>query len=410
MGSADILRRKLDEASKRRTPKLTSGRGCSFEETLERIRPLMPIAGITRVADVTGLDKIGLPVVMVVRPNARSLTVAQGKGLSLTAAKVSGIMESLECFHAERLAGPVQMGRHADLTATHDVVDPYTLPLLPTSHFRSEITIPWVEALDLDSGRVKLVPFEIASADFTFPGVPGTGFFGRSTNGLASGNSIHEAMLSGFCEVIERDAWALWHASRGATGVAIDPALKADSRLVALLSQIHLAGCTITVEEITTDLKVPVFFARLTGGGHGSPATELPAGGLGCHPERNIALLRAICEAAQSRLTRIAGSRDDIQPRWYSDPEGTREQLHGPKIVESSEGVTNDTIEEDYAWVQERLAACGMAERLVIDLSNCELKLPVLKVVVPGLETLPEIGCPPGPRAKQHFRRQNSGT
>src|SRR5690349_5920121 len=111
MGNIDFLRRALDESFRSRTPKLQFGRGVPPEETLERIRPLMPLAGITRVADVTWLDTIGIPVVMVVRPNARSLSVAQGKGLNIIAARVSGIMESLECFHAERVSGPVHMGR-----------------------------------------------------------------------------------------------------------------------------------------------------------------------------------------------------------------------------------------------------------------------------------------------------------
>ena len=51
--------------------------------TLERVRPFMAVMGITRVANVTGLDTIGIPVVMVVRPNSRSLAVSQGKGLNL---------------------------------------------------------------------------------------------------------------------------------------------------------------------------------------------------------------------------------------------------------------------------------------------------------------------------------------
>lgn len=414
MGTADFLRRKLDEASRRRTPKTRMGRGCPPEETLKRIRPLMSIAGITRVADVTGLDTIGIPVMMVVRPNARSLSVSQGKGLSVAAAKVSGIMESLECFHAERVAGSVHLGRHADLAGTHDMVDPYALPQLPTSRFRSEMTIAWIEALDLGSDRVRLVPLEIASADFTFPGLPGTGFFGRSTNGLASGNSVHEALLYGFCEVIERDAWALWHASGGATGTAIELADEVDPRLVRLLTQVESAGCSIVVEDITTDMGVPVFLARLTGGGHGSPATEAPAGGLGCHPDRTLALLRSICEAAQSRLTRIAGSRDDLVLRWYRNFENLPKRLPIKAVSgKRSEGVQNDTVEEDYAWVEERLTACGMTEKLVINLIRDQLGLPVVKVIVPGLEAPPELGCRPGARARQYLKkraRQHDGT
>jgi YcaO-like protein with predicted kinase domain len=372
------------------------------EETLERIRPLMPVAGITRVADVTGLDTLGIPVVMVVRPNARSLSVAQGKGLDLPAAKVSGIMEALECFHAERVSGLVQVGRHADLIHHHDIVDPFSLPRLPTSQFRSTLTIPWIEALDLVSGRARLVPLEMVSADFTSPGLPGSGFFGRSTNGLASGNSIVEALLHALCELIERDAWALWHASAGVTGRAIELATEVDPRVVRLLERFEAANCSVSVEDLTTDVGVPVFLARLTGGGHGSPATEAPAGGLGCHPDGTLALLRALSEAAQSRLTRIAGSRDDLVPHWYRSPQPAEGNRNMTEVAaKRAQGVQNDTIEDDLKWLDERLTACGMNDRLAIDLARPDMEISVAKVIVPGLESPPELGCIPGVRLRQ---------
>ena len=71
------------------------------EETLARLVPHLGRMGITRVANVTGLDRVGVPVVTAVRPNARSLAVSQGKGLTLAAAKVSAIMEAAELYHAE---------------------------------------------------------------------------------------------------------------------------------------------------------------------------------------------------------------------------------------------------------------------------------------------------------------------
>src|SRR4051812_35005545 len=76
-------------------------------ETVARLRPHLAGMGITRVANVTGLDVIGIPVVMVCRPNSRSLSVSQGKGLDLDAARASGLMESVEMFHAERAIGPL---------------------------------------------------------------------------------------------------------------------------------------------------------------------------------------------------------------------------------------------------------------------------------------------------------------
>ena len=50
------------------------------QETIQRVQGLFPVFGITRVANVTGLDHIGIPVVMVTRPNSRSISVSQGKG------------------------------------------------------------------------------------------------------------------------------------------------------------------------------------------------------------------------------------------------------------------------------------------------------------------------------------------
>src|SRR5262245_40073595 len=88
-------------------------------ETVQRVQRVLPVLGITRVADVTGLDTIGIPVVMVVRPNARSLSVAQGKGSTLEAARASGLMEAIETWHAEQIDLPIKMATHNELRFTH---------------------------------------------------------------------------------------------------------------------------------------------------------------------------------------------------------------------------------------------------------------------------------------------------
>ena len=71
------------------------------QETLDLITPMFPDFGVTRLADVTGLDILGIPVVMAVRPLAATLSVSQGKGADLLPAKVSGAMEAIELWHAE---------------------------------------------------------------------------------------------------------------------------------------------------------------------------------------------------------------------------------------------------------------------------------------------------------------------
>ncbi len=104
-------------------------RTCSPVDTVARLQPLLREMGITRVANVTGLDRTGIPVVMVCRPNARSVTVSQGKGLTLAAAKASGIMEALEVWHAERIVKPLKLASFEEMRGEHRVTDIAKLPL-----------------------------------------------------------------------------------------------------------------------------------------------------------------------------------------------------------------------------------------------------------------------------------------
>ena len=101
---------------------------CAPEETLARLQPLLPTMGITRIANVTGLDRTGIPVVMVCRPNARSMTVSQGKGLTLGAAKASGVMEALEIWHAEHIVKPLKLASFDEMRGEHRVADVAALP------------------------------------------------------------------------------------------------------------------------------------------------------------------------------------------------------------------------------------------------------------------------------------------
>ena len=108
-------------------------RARTLEDTLAWVTPQLARFGITRVANVTGLDHIGIPVVMVVRPNGKSLSVSQGKGLTMDAAKASGIMESIEAHHAENIDLPVRFETYRRLERTESVVDVTLLPQLQKS-------------------------------------------------------------------------------------------------------------------------------------------------------------------------------------------------------------------------------------------------------------------------------------
>ncbi len=297
-------------------------RTVSPDETLSRMIPWFDTFGITRIATVTGLDRVGVPVVVVCRPNARSSAVFHGKGVDIAAAKASGVMEAIETWHAEHVDLPLRLGSFAELSRTYRLVDVAGLPRLPDAAFDPTLKTLWVEGSDLIGGGPVWVPFEIVHADGTMPDAAGTGCFASSTNGLASGNQPLEAASHAICEIIERDATSLWNRlpAEARERRRVDPATVTDETCRAILARFEQAELDVAIWDTTTDVGVAAFQCLAS-----DRSGEIPhvAYGAGCHPVREVALLRALTEAAQVRTTYIVGSREDIRHSDYS-PETLR--------------------------------------------------------------------------------------
>ncbi len=381
------------------SPKLDLGgahRLVPAEETVERVRPLYDRLGITRVANVTGLDWIGIPVVAVYRPNARSLAVSQGKGVTLAAAKASGLMEAAELAHAERVDRPLLLASHTDLRRHHAVVDISGLPRARGRPFSDRTQLLWIEGYDLVQREHLWIPFELVTIDDTGPGLPGAGCFLSTSNGLASGNNLLEAISHGIGELAERDATSLWMLRSPAEQrlTNVDLGSVRDPVCQGILSRFAAAGIEVLAWDITSDVGIPAFAAVIAEQQGDDRRSLYTSMGMGSHPSRRVALLRALTEAAQSRLTLIAGSRDDV---FRVDYEASRQKLEGLAAyrdlcapaaggadVDVSSGST--TFRDDVLWQVDQLVAGGFDRVIVCDLSDPELCLPVVRVVVPGLE------------------------
>jgi ribosomal protein S12 methylthiotransferase accessory factor len=138
---------------------------------------------------------------------------------------------------------------------------------------------------------------------------------------------------------------------------------------------------------------------------------------MGCHPDPRVALLRALTEAAQCRLTWIAGARDDARPEDYdASPEALaweREMLavrgRGRPFPDTA-GFAGRVLEDDLSWLLDRLEAAGVPDPVWVDLSQPAVGIPVVHVVVAGLEprgfgdALDDYR--PGPRARARRRRR----
>lgn len=364
-------------------------------ETLARIHPLLPGMGITRVANVTGLDRVGVPVVMVCRPNARSIAVSQGKGLDLTAAKASGVMEAVEAYHAEHITLSVKLNSYDELRGDgHALVDVARLPHSTERRFEPDLPMLWIEGRDLIEDVPVWLPHELVGADYTLPLPPGSGCFPATTNGLGSGNHPLEAIAHGICEVIERDATALWKLrgdrARRETGLDLDTV--DDPACREVLARFERAEVDVRAWETTSDVGVPSFLCLVLGRRDESADPEF---GAGCHAAREVALLRALTEAAQARLTYIAGSRDDFAPDLYT-PSARAGRLRGCRLwlephrpgrdFRTVPSWDSETFADDVAELLRRLRSVGVGQVIAVDLTKPAFGLPVVRVVVPGLE------------------------
>jgi ribosomal protein S12 methylthiotransferase accessory factor len=364
--------------------------------------------GITRIGNITGLDRIGIPVVVAVRPNSRSVSVAQGKGLDLDQAKASAVMEACESFHAEEI-GPIRRATYREIAASSGAVsDPATLPAAGKP-FDPAVPIGWVEGYDLLGETACWLPAELVHSDYT---LEPEGYFAAGSNGLASGNHLVEAVIAGICEVVERDAIAL----RQAAGLAaqarrrLDLASVDDRACRGVLARYAAAGIPVRVWDATSDAGVPVFLCQIRDAAPGEADRLRRWHGAGCHPDRAVALSRALTEAAQARLTYIAGIRDDLAPPEYSDPPGA---AIGDALADALAAAVQpvafgdiaqhagDDLAEDLEWLLARLRAVGVGRVIARDLTRPEFGIPVVRVVIPGLEGDPRHpSYVPGRRAR----------
>jgi YcaO-like protein with predicted kinase domain len=384
-------------------------RAAAPADTIARILPLAQAFGITRLANLTGLDRIGIPVIMVCRPNARSSAVFHGKGIDLDAAKASGLMEAIETWHAEHTQLPLKFASQVDLMGNHRLIDLEGLPRIAAGRFNPHLPMLWVEGRDLVEGGSRWLPFEIVHANSTMPGPPGSGCFAASTNGLASGNHLLEATSHALCEVIERDATSLWHGLGAAAqdDCRLDLATVDDALCRSVLDRLERAGIDVGVWETTTDIGVPTFQCLLA---DRLQATGHVGDGAGCHPKREIALLRALTEAAQVRTTYIAGSREDINQADYGIAALEAQDKRARALLKpvsqmrpfaKAHRFAFDSFEAEVAWLLDRLKQAGIEQAVAVDLTRSEFGIAVVRVVVPGLEGSDHHeGYVPGARAK----------
>lgn len=359
----------------------------SPETTLARITPHLPRFGITRCADITGLDCIGIPVYVAVRPQGRILQTANGKGRRHVDAQVSAHMEAIEAWHAEN---PAVVFRRAPATELRRAGEPFVSPRRLEGHTAVTqagpgLVLDWVGGEVVSTGQPIWIPAFAA-------------YYCRhqhhsySFNGLASGNHIVEARLHGLYEIIERDTLARLsvrgQVQRSRFGV-IDLETVDDDVVGALCERVRRAGLTLVLLRVAIDLPTQTFMAVILDPapfGHASTVNL----GAGTHLSPAVAAVRAITEAAQSRLTFIHGSREDLPAQAYRGgrPHAELTAFFAGLVADTPwcelDDHASEDLAEDLARALATLRSLRLHDAFAVDLSQPGADIHVAKVLVPG--------------------------
>lgn len=380
-------------------------RAVAPEATISRARTKLSGFGVTRVAEITDLDRLGIPVFTAFRPTAPegAISVYNGKGTSSEEAEGSAVMEAVERASAAVRHDLVSWLSLGEVEREGDRVAPREL-ILPEGGDSTDRRLAWVRGWDLSTHAPVHLP---ADAVF-YPGGWNERPILRSTsNGLAAGNTLEEAVLHGLCEVIERDALSLHRLRRNGTEVDVST-ISDENR--ALIERFIRAGIEVRVLWITQETRIPTF-AVVADDRRARSAAYLTLGA-GTHPDRRIALLRAVTENAQSRATMIQGAREDAEnrqrvarSRGYEETKARLPHWFGPlgSAVDygtlPSMGLAADFSEEIRRILTE-LARAGFGRAVAVDLTRPDIDIPVVRVVVPGLEVCAVDAARVGPRAR----------
>ena len=438
----------------------------SVRDTLIRIEPLCAKIGVTRISNITFMDRLNIPNFSAVLPGTEDIFwVYSGKGPTKASAKASALMEAIERFSSLSSSYPKTsiQGTYSQLSKSYNILHPDEVVEQVNEEYDDKHSVlDYLPGFDLLRNETVLVPTELVLHRYhpKCPAMPA--FLSSHTNGLASGNVLEEAICHALCEVIERDAVSLAELCASAipynivlniidslkgqksgfsiSRIPIDDRFVDDSSIFpdvniseiadgfmpinALVKRFIRAGISLLIKDITQkDIGIPSFVASSI-----EWVTQdygLFAKGFGTHPDSRIALVRAITEASQTRAVNIQGARDDLRKVQYKiDDEISKRKW--PFIPASLSSATsnnnirniiyfsqiktyfNEDILDDIHFVLNRLKNAGMKRAIIVDLTNPDIGIPVVRAIVPGLETFEVQNSIMGRRGRVFWRRHLS--
>ncbi len=339
-----------------------------------------------------------------------------GKGVSETQARASALCEALERYCGEMDGSEIRIpGSFSEMRAKWGdaVIHPNTVMRYSDRQyaeraiwnarkskfnrvpepFVENTCVDWTPVWSLTEERHKYLPTQLLYYTALADKDRDTFYCMGCSNGNASGNTLEEAIIQGFFELVERDATALWWYNRLLRpGVDIDSF--GETWFMELGAHYDTLGRDLWALDITSDLEIPAFaaFSALRQG-----PEERILFGLGCHLDARIALQRALAEMNQmlsisqsGRESGKMGVEDSEVLSWLKTATRDNQPYINPdkkaawRTCADYQKCCSGDLLLDIIECRQRVESRGM-EVLVLDQTRPGIGMPVVKVVVPGL-------------------------
>ena len=325
-----------------------------------------------------------------------------GKGSTAEQGEASALMEAIERYSGIYQGDEIRITRRftdfppGDAVLPNDVMlfsdaqlrrdaaaDPHEGPGAPDPFDRTA-EVEWSPVWSLRDGRFKYLPTSLLY--FFYKG-PGAWQAAADSNGCAAGNTLEEAIIQGFLELVERNSYATWWYNR-VQRAQVDLDHLDDTYIRDLQLLLAETGRRVWMLDITNDLEVPSFVAvsHSVEGGH-----EQMEFGSGSHFDARIAALRAMTELNQFlSIGLMTGANEDHAGHDGHPPLNLREH---PYLVPRDTAPVRPDFGSKFGHLDRReqvLACVRIAERqgldfLVLDQTRPDIEVPVARVIVPGM-------------------------
>ncbi|MDR2829942.1 MAG: YcaO-related McrA-glycine thioamidation protein [Methanobrevibacter sp.] len=369
----------------------SSFRTVNPEQTIKNYEKKTKIAGITRISDITHLDSVGIPVFSAIRPTAQDggVSVYSGKGATKIQAKASAMMEGFERYSSEK----------QDIDDERIIKEPYqkienpielnslNLPKIDYNNGKIE----WIESAEINTGKKYHVP-----ANSVFHPYISSSYlrlFRSNTNGLASGNVLEESVLHGIFEVVERDSWSIFELTK-LNNKEIELNDFKNPLINEMLEKFENSNIEIKLMDLTADVNIPTIAASSDDKLLKDPA--LLTFGVGTHLNPEIAVMRALTEVAQSRVTQIHGTREDTTRANFMRKVGYERmkrinkhyfQHDDEKInIKDIKDRSSKSLKNNIEIATKELKKASLDKVLFTNLTREEIGVNVVRVIIPKAE------------------------